>query len=61
MHQKAVRLRKPGPPSRFYETGRVCEEIGCVQTLNRYNPGPTCHQHDRTRFPRVRGQIDARL
>lgn len=45
-----------GRSPRTFNDDRVCADESCNTRLNRYNRFDRCSQHQRIRFPRVRGR-----
>jgi hypothetical protein len=50
------RPRTAGRSPRTFSENRTCAEETCNTRLNRYNRFDRCSQHQRIRFPRVRGR-----
>lgn len=50
------RPRTTGRSPRTFSEDRICADKSCSTRLNRYNRFDRCSQHQRVRFPRVRGR-----
>ena len=49
---------KPGVRrSKKYESGRICEFLGCQTVLSTYNKKKFCFSHAPVSYPRVRGHL----
>ncbi len=43
--QRATRVREIRGRPHIYDQGRVCDEVGCITRLSRYNARGRCWQH----------------